>query len=226
MKSLYILTFLFIFSTSVMSQKINKPNYGLKSPSSAEIVWVDFRPESTEICIKIRNEIENGFFCIDRNTRLIKPDSSFVILKGIEGLPICPDIYKFKKIGEEITVRFLFPATGSLSWFSLIEECSGGCFRFLGVTVEASLNSDIDKAYAFEIDGDREKACRIFTGLIDKNDEFNTGIEGLLYANVIELYWGMGRIKEARDWHNRMLLSNAPDLKLYLAYLKSKGIDL
>jgi hypothetical protein len=227
MRKILILQFLLVFSLSAMSQKISNPNYGLKSPSSAEILWVDYRTECTEVCVKIRNEIENGFFCIEHNTRLIKPDGTFVILKEVEGLPFCPDIYRFKKIGEEIVVRFIFPATHNLSWFSLVEECSGGCFKFLGVTTDELLNTEINKAYVcWESDNDLLKACNIFTGLIEKYDALNLGIEGLLYANVVELYNEMGNSEKAKEWHSRMLLSNAPDLNLYIDNLKSKGISI
>ena len=226
MRPIIILSLLLVFSTTGMSQKTDKPNYGLKSPSSAEILWVDFGSHYTEVCVKIRNEIENGFFCIDKNTRLIKPDSTFVMLRSIEGLPFCPDIYKFKKVGEEVTVRFVFPATGTLPWFSVIEECSGGCFKFLGVVADTAVNSDIENAYSYEFEGYGEKSCAIFSDLIEKYDALNIGIEGLLYVNVIEFYWNTGKKKEAGEWYHRMLNSNAPDLKLYLDNLKSKGISM
>ena len=227
MRLVLILQILLAFSLSAVSQKISKPNYGLKTPSTAEIIWVDYRSDYTEVCVMIRNEIENGFFCIEKNTKLIKPDGNFVILKEVEGLPFCPDIYRFKKTGEEIVVRFLFPSTGNLSWFSLVEECSGGCLKFLGVTTDVVLNKEINNAYGYwESDGDLLKACNIFTGLLEKYDALNLGIEGLLYANVVELYNKLGNPEKAKEWHSRMLQSNAPDLKLYLENLKSKGINL
>jgi hypothetical protein len=36
----------------------------------------------------------------------------------------------------------------------------------------------------------------------------------------------MGNSEKAKEWHSRMLLSNAPDLNLYIDNLKSKGISI
>ncbi len=50
-----------------------------------------------------------------------------------------------------------FPATGVLPWFSIVEECVGGCLSFRGVVTDEGLNNRINEAFALsgrgEIDG-------------------------------------------------------------------------
>lgn len=224
MRFILSLTFLLAFSLASLSQKINEPNYGLKSPSSAEIVYVEYQTDFTEVDIVISNEIENGFFCLDRNTKLIKPDSTFVTLIGVKGLPFCPDIFRFKKIGETVTVKLFFPPTGKLDWFSLVEECGGGCLKFLGVITDTNLNAKLNDAFDFEANGDFDLAFASYRKIIEEYEPLDTGIEGAVYAVLIKLLSDKGETDLAKEWYVKMLLSKAPDLSLYIYNLGQQGV--
>lgn len=73
------------------------------------------------------SDINNAWFCIDRNTFLVKPDGVRLKLTGLKGLLYCPATYKFKRPGEKTSFSLTFSATGVLPWFSIVEECVGGC---------------------------------------------------------------------------------------------------
>ncbi|MCK7535423.1 MAG: hypothetical protein MZV63_32800 [Marinilabiliales bacterium] len=92
------------------AQSIINPNYGLKSPVTAEIVRVDYNDNSTVVWLTIMSDINNAYFCIDRNTFLIKPDGMKVRLKELKGLPYCPATYRFKKPGEKASFSLTFSA--------------------------------------------------------------------------------------------------------------------
>ena len=74
MKHTILILILTAYSYTAVSQSIESPNYGLKSPLTAEIVRVDFNEDATVIWLTIMSDINNAWFCIDRNTFLVKPD--------------------------------------------------------------------------------------------------------------------------------------------------------
>ena len=136
MKKTLLIPVVLFFCLNVQSQSILNPNYGLKTPSTAEITRVDFNADGTVIGLTIMSDINNAWFCIDRNTFLIKPDGMKVRLKSLKGLPYCPATYRFKLPGEKLPFTLVFPPTGMLPWFSVTEECTGGCLSFRGVLTD------------------------------------------------------------------------------------------
>lgn len=222
MRNFLTLTILFIFSSALLSQKVNKPNYGLKSPSTAEIMSVDYKTDCTEIEIRITNQVEAGFFCIDKNTYLIKPDLSNVFLKKVSGLTFCPDVYKFKSVGESVLVTLIFPATGYMDWFSLIEDCDGGCLTFRGVVTNEELNKDLDAAFDAALFGQYEDALDFYRSIIEKYD---AGNEGAVYSDLILFLKENDEEELTKSIYNELVNSDVQDLALYIENLKQQGIN-
>lgn len=225
MKHTILILILAAITYTAVSQSIESPNYGLKSPLTAEIVRVDFNQDATVIWLTIMSDINNAWFCIDRNTFLVKPDGMKVKLTGLKGLPWCPATYKFKRPGEKASFSMTFPATGVLPWFSIVEECLGGCLSFRGIVTDGSLNNLINEAFALSGKGESMAAYRIYEDIISRIDSLNLGIEGAVYSSLIILDNSMGRHETARGWYTRMMISDTPDLRLYLDNLKRQGID-
>lgn len=206
-------------------QSTERPNYGLKSPLTAEIVRVDFNSDATVVWMTVMSDINNAFFCIDRNTFLVKPDGVRLKLTGLKGLPYCPATYKFKKPGEKTSFSLTFPATGMLPWFSVVEECVGGCLSFRGVVTDPALNTRLNEAYSLAGTGNNMAAYRLYEEIINDTDSLNLGIEGSVYSALIMIDRSMGRNEAAKRWYNRMMTSDTPDLKLYLDNLKRQGAE-
>ncbi len=213
-----------LFMTAA-GQSVESPNYGLKSPLTAEIVRVDFNPEATVVWMTVQSDINNAWFCIDRNTFLVKPDGMRLKLTGLKGLPYCPATYKFKRPGEKTSFSLTFPPTGMLPWFSIVEECVGGCLSFRGIVTDPGLNSRLNEAFSLTSAGNSMAAYRIYEAIISETDSLNLGIEGSVYTALIMLDRSMGRTETARQWYNRMMTSDTPDLKLYLENLKRQGAE-
>jgi hypothetical protein len=208
-----------------LSQTVVSPNYGLKSPLTAELVKVDFNVDATIVWMTIESDINNAWFCIERNTFLVKTDGSKLRLTGIRGLPHCPATYRFKRPGEKVSFSLTFPATGLLPWFSVIEECVGGCLSFRGVVTDARLNIKLNEAYGLSRQGEDMPAYRLFEEIIGETDSLNLGIEGSLFTTLIMLDRRMGRTESARKWYDTMMTADTPDLSLYLDNLKSQWVD-
>ena len=225
MKKLSLIIILAAFFHAASGQVVERPNYGLKSPLTAEIVRVDFNTDATVIWLSVMSDINNAWFCIDRNTFLVRPDGMKLKLTGLKGLPYCPATYKFKKPGEKALFSLTFPATEFLPWFSIVEECTGGCLSFRGIVTDASLNDRLNEAFSLSGAGNSMAAYRIYEAIIAETDSLNLGIEGSVFTSLIMLDRSMGRQETARQWYNRMMTSDTPDLKLYLENLKRQGAE-
>ncbi len=171
------------------------------------------------------SDINNAWFCIDRNTFLIKPDGMKVRLKSLKGLPYCPATYRFKLPGEKLPFTLVFPPTGMLPWFSVTEECTGGCLSFRGVLTDEALNNRLNEAYSLSERGEEMAAYKIFEDIINKTDSLNLGIEGSVYTALILIDRKAGRMEKAKSWYDRMMTSDTPDLGLYLESLRKEGIN-
>lgn len=225
MKQVLFIIALAFFTVAAASQTVLKPNYGLKSPRSAELVKVSFSEGSTVVQVSITSEIDNAWFCIDRKTYLVRPDGTRLRLTDLQGLPYCPATHRFSKPGEKVTVTMTFPPTGVMPWFSLIEECGEGCLSFRGVVTDSDLNRRLDEAYALVDKGEEAAAYNIFEQLLLESDSLNTGIEGALFTTLVTLDHKSGRTVAAKRWYERMLTSGAPDLGLYLESLRVQGVE-
>jgi len=171
------------------------------------------------------SDINNAWFCIDRNTFLVRPDGVKLKLTGLKGLPFCPATYKFRRPGEKASFSLTFPATGLLPWFSVVEECMGGCLSFRGIVTDQALNNKLNEAYSLSDRGDDKNAYRLLEEIINETDSLNLGIEGSVYTSLILIDHRLGRAGAARSWYNRMMTSDTPDLKLYLETLRVQGIE-
>lgn len=224
MRRAFILIFVLLAATAA-GQSIERPNYGLKSPLTAEIMRVDFSSDATVVWLTITSDINNAWFCIERNTFLVRPDGVKLKLTALKGLPFCPATHKFKRPGETVAVSLTFPPTGALPWFSVVEECMGGCLSFRGVVTDRSLNERLNEAYALAGAGNNMAAYRIYEEIISEIDPLNLGIEGAVYSALIMLDRKMGRSETARRWYTRMMTADTPDLKLYIENLKREGAE-
>jgi hypothetical protein len=222
------LIILFFFATGIVniySQTYNQPNAALKSHETLEISRVEINEHSTSIWLSIENRIAGGKFCADRNIFLICPDGSRLKLTKATGIPVCPDSYGFKNIGDKLQFTLEFPPlkTGT-KWIDLIEECSDYCFSFYGVCLDNELNKKIEDASVLAENEEPAKALISFIKIADAADSGNSGIEGLIYVSIIKLAKETGNITKAAEWYAKLKMSGIPRCEAYIKNLNSQGI--
>ena len=209
----------------LQSQTFINPNYSLKSHETLNIIKVEAGSEATIFYMSVENKIKGGNFCADKNIYIIYPDGKKGKLESSSGIPVCPDNYKFKAPGEKIEFILTFPPLKKgTEWIDLVEECSDNCFSFYGVSLNNDLNKRINDAFAFAENNEPSKAMISFIDIAEEVDKSNTGIEGLLYINIIKLAVGTGDNAKASEWYKKFKLSGAPRLSQYIKYLNDQGI--
>jgi hypothetical protein len=220
-----IVWFIITCTTYIHAQTFEKPNYALKSHETLEIRKIELTPEKTIVSLSVENRIVGGTFCADRNIFLTDPAGGKFKLKKVAGIPVCPDSYKFKSIGEKLLFTLEFPAlkTGT-KWIDIIEECSSNCFWFYGVTLDKDLNKKLDDAFILAAKQKASENVSLFKNILDNIDGQNLGIEGLLYINIINAAVEDADNINGAVWYKRLSTSHAPRVNQYIKYLNDKGI--
>jgi hypothetical protein len=214
-----------LFSGTSSYQTLNNPNYSLKSHETLTINKIELRPEAAIFYMSIENRIENGAFCADRNIFLVYPGGKKSKLSYADNIPVCPDIHVFKSPGEKLDFVLTFPPISKgVEWVDLVEECSENCFSFYGIALDSDLNQSIDNAFLLAENDETSKALESFIALADELNTTGHGIVGLLYINIIKLAVLSGDDAKAGEWYNKLLISTAPRLSLYVKYLNDQGI--
>ena len=229
MRNKILVSFLLFFALgrlNIYSQIFNKPNYALKSHETLEISKIEISAKATMIYLSVENKrSEGGNFCADKKIYIINPDGSRLNITRAYDIPVCPDAYKFKSIGEKLQFRLEFPPLKpGTKWIDIIEDCSSNCFWFYGVTLDNELNARLDEAFKIASEGQPAGNIILFKNILDDIDSQNLGIEGLLYINILNAAAEDADKVGTAVWYKRMTESHAPRLNQYLKYLNDKGI--
>jgi len=208
-----------------MSQNVNKPNYSLKSHETLEITRIETNPQATIIYLSLENKINGGYFCADKNIFILYPDGKRSKLGSSKGIPVCPETYKFKSIGEKLNFQLVFPPLRSdVAWIDLIEECSENCISFYGICLDAELNRKIDDASVLAENGQPVKSLLEFIKIADQIGSSNSGVSGLVFMNIVELSKETGNMEKAAEWYKKLKDSGIPRSDVYIRHLNSRGI--
>ena len=207
------------------SQIIVLPNYALKSPETIEISKIEIDEVKTVVYLTIENRITEGYFCADQNIYLIQPDGERMRLINSSGIPVCPDTYNFKEVGEKLNFILTFPPLKKGSkWVDLVEDCAENCFSFYEVVLDNNLNRKVDDAFKLAENNQPSNAMISFIKLAEETDINSGGTGGLLYINIIKLAQETGNTLKAAEWYNKLSGSSIPNAGLYIRHLNSQGI--
>jgi len=207
------------------SQSFLSPNVALKSHETLDIIKVMLTKEKTEIFLKVENRITGGNFCADRNIFIVFPDGTKSLLVASNGIPVCPDTYKFSAPGEHLDFVLTFPplekVTGSVN---LIEDCQDNCFSFYGIILDSNLNKEINDAFVLAENEEPARALVSFIKIAEETGDKNQGAAGILYMNIIKLSKLTGNYVKAVEWYKKLESSGLPEAPLYIKHLNAQGI--
>lgn len=216
---------LLLGSVSAFSQTFLTPNTALKSHETLNIMKIVVSEEKTEIFLKVENRITGGNFCADKNIYLVYPDGTRSLLVASNGIPVCPDTYKFRSMGEQLDFVLTFPALANgIESVNLIEDCQQNCFSFYGIILDNNLNQKLDEAFALAENNEPVNALVSFIKIAEETGGKNPGAKGLLDMNVIKLSAATGNSVKAAEWYRKLESSGMPETPLYIKHLNAQGI--
>jgi hypothetical protein len=209
----------------VFTQTYNQPNVALKSHETLEISKVEINSKATTIFLSVENRITGGYFCADKNIFIIFPDGTRSRMISSKGIPVCPETYKFKTIGEKLNFELTFPPLKhDERWIDLVEDCSDNCISLFGICLDNDLNKKIDAASVLAENKEPAQALISFIKIADTIDSKDSEIEGMIYVNIIMLAKETGNDLKAAEWYKKLKSSGIPRCESYIKHLNSLGI--
>ena len=178
--------------------------------------------------MSIRNEMkdtEMAWFCADKNIYLknSKGDETFMIEKS-EGIPVCPDSHKFKKEGEILYFKLIFPKLPeTIKGLDLIENCSDNCFSFYGIILDPVLTKEInlfEKGVALYSSEKKSEALSCFIEIIKTTKDKNSNIYAYSMYIIPLIYIELEDKVSAKKEYRNLKKSEIKDKDYFIEKLK------
>jgi len=190
------------FPALLRAQTIKVPNFAV-STHPFLVNKVSFQKNAFVIELTIENQSPNGYFCASKHIYIQNTQSRKKLnMTHSEGIPVCPDVYRFKWQGEKLTFKLYFPKLDTnVRYVDVIENCNDHCFSIFGLILNRQMNTDINQGYAAFDHADYQRAYECFKNAIEKNPAYPYGF---LYANIIKVLMAQNNTTEAKVWYKKL----------------------
>jgi hypothetical protein len=202
------------------------PNFSLNSHPTLEILSVERWEDQMVVNLSLKNERYSGSFCIDSNTvlknSLGKEEYPRV---SMEGIPACPEEYRFISVGEKIRFSLVFePVPDDVKYIDLLENCRENCVSIKYILLDEDLNSRIYQGVSLYAIGKPAAALRVFEDILDKDYDGISPVFGTVYLYLISIHYEMGNSKEARRVYRELQESGIIGLEEFLETARETGL--
>ncbi len=217
MKKILVLFFpalLILFAVPAKAQTIKVPNFAVATHPFL-VNEVRFTKNAFVVTLTIENQSPKGYFCASKHIFIRNIQSrKKVYMTHSEGIPVCPDVYRFKWQGEKLTFKLYFPRLDTtVRYVDVVEQCHDHCFSIFGLILDRAMNKAINQGYDAFDHGDLQRAYNEFKMAIEKNPGYPYGF---IYANLIKVLMAQNKAKEARIWYKKLQQKNLLDKKAIL----------
>ncbi len=211
---------LLIWFMPLLGQTIKVPNFAVATHPFL-VNEVSYRENGFMIELTIENQAPSGYFCASKHIYLQNNQTKKKIyLLRSEGIPVCPDVYRFKWKGEKLTFKLFFPKLNKkIRYVDVIENCNNHCFSIFGLILDPVMNTAINQGYEAFDNSDFQKAYEDFKKAIDKNPAYPYGF---LYANIIKVLVQQKNYTEAKIWYKKLQQKDFLDEKAILEQISKE----
>ncbi len=217
-----LLVFLLIVSASTLfGQTIKVPNFAVATHPFL-VNEVSYQENGLMIELTIENQTSSGYFCASKDIYLqnIQTKKKIYLLRS-EGIPVCPDVYRFKWKGEKLTFKLFFPKLDKkIRYVDVIENCNDNCFSIFGLILDPVINAAINQGYEAFDHNDLQTAYKAFKKAIEKNPGYPYGF---LYANIIKVLVQQKNYTEAKTWYKKLQHKDFLDKKSILEQISKEN---
>ncbi|RPH31764.1 MAG: hypothetical protein EHM93_12090 [Bacteroidales bacterium] len=221
-------------STIIEAQQIIENPVVADDPTHQDlnINYIALYPDSTVINLSVENKLaQGGWFCADRKIYIetTQEHQRFNIIKA-RGIPRCPAVHSFKKVGEKLTFTFVFPAIPKgINRLNLIEDCDKSCFSFKNIILDVKINQDIRlymQGVEFYAANKNKEAIDCFSKVVEAIPSSPTHVYGYSYFNLIRIHFNSGDKVTAKFWLEQLEKSSLLDKQYFINSLQKEGIQL
>jgi hypothetical protein len=225
MRSLATLVVL-ILAFHLSAQVYDHPNYSLTSHPTLAIISVERWDDQMVLTLSLKNERYSGEFCIDSNTVLRNSlGKDEYKLVSMEGITACPEVYRFKTIGERITIILEFPAIpDDVNYIDLIENCDENCVALKYILLDEELNSSLNEGIRLYELGKPDASLQVFEDLLRTEYDDFSPVFGTVYLYLIAIQYELGSSKDAREVFQKLKDSNIVGRDEFIEAARETGI--
>jgi tetratricopeptide (TPR) repeat protein len=226
MKTILIILFTVLFIGKCYSQTIILPIVNVKSHKTLSIEKIEFSDKQTIIFLSIENQKTEGeaWFCADKNIYIknVQGIDMYYMTKS-EGIPTCPETYKFTKPGEILQFKLIFPKIPvSIKEIDIVESCNDNCFYFRGVILDPAQNADIklfEKGVALYSNKKADEALKCFFELSANIKDRKSNLYGYTLYIVPLIYFEKGDKENAKKEYSKLINSAISDKDYFIEKL-------
>ncbi len=198
----FLVIWLAFFPALLQAQTVSMPNFAVATHPFL-VNRISFLKNAFVIELTIENQSPSGYFCASKHIYLQDVRSrKKVNMARSEGIPVCPDVYRFKWVGEKLTFKLFFPRLDTnVRYVDVIEKCKEHCFSIFGLILDRQMNTEINQGYDAFDHADFQRAFESFKKAVDENPSYPYGF---LYANIIKALMAMDKTAEAKTWYEKL----------------------
>jgi len=207
------------------AQPLEKPNFAAGS-HPVTIDKITKTDTSFVVQITLENRLPNGYFCAGKKIVLIDLiTGAETQMKYAEGVPVCPEMYHFKWVGEKLQFSLHFPALDTtIRYADLIEVCKENCLVINGLILDPKMNLLINTGYDAYTHKNLSLAMESFQSAITRYPDYPYGF---VYGNIIRILLEENKTKEAKNWAQKLKDSPIKDKYSILRQLhEEKGFSI
>jgi hypothetical protein len=204
--ALYLLILMVVLQVRLMAQVFDKPCFSLTSHHTLEILSIEKWEDRTVVNIRVKNQRISASFCFDKETFLVNSlGSEQWKLMSMEGIPACPDQYRFKSVGEVLDFSLAFPAIpDEVKYIDLVESCEDACVTVKYILLDEEMNHRINEGFALYELGRLSASLQVFEEIMESRFDNYSPVFGTLILYMMSIHYELGQSKEVRRMFNEL----------------------
>lgn len=218
-KKKLILFFLLGFAfLTLKSQSLSKANFALAT-HPITVDQVSREAHALILKLTLENQLEKGYFCASKNIVLqdLATGKKYK-LDHAEGIPVCPQLYHFKWVGEKLHFTLYFPLPDStVKYVNLVEQCDANCLSIYGLILDNQINQLINRGFEAYEHQNLSFALKSFTTVVKNYPKYPFGF---MYIHIIKILLEQKNYTEANQWYHKVLSSSFPDKETILKQIE------
>jgi hypothetical protein len=143
----------------------------------------------------------------------------------MEGIPACPETYRFNSVGERINITLEFePVPDEVKYIDLIEPCDENCVSIKYVLLDEELNERLNEGINLYETGNSAESLLVFQSIMDSRYDDYSPVFGTVFLYMISLNYELGQSREAREVYRKLRDSNILGRDEFISTARDNGI--
>ena len=209
------------------SQVYERPNFALSSHSTLEVTSIEKWSDQTVVYISVQNQNISGSFLI--TSIPISSENSLgsdeYRLVSMEGIPACPEVYRFKSIGEILRFSLVFPPLpDEVEYLDFQERCEDACVSLKYIILNEEINERINEGFELYELGRLNASQKVFEDIMSADFDNYSPVFGTIYLYLMSIHYEQGNSSELRRVFNELRESSIIGREEFIESARETGL--